>query len=78
MADLLKVVLLEERVGLAVGEALAAADDGVAVGRFLEAAFFVKDEEDGLAEAVLSLNQRTEAIGQFLRQHRHDGADEVG
>jgi hypothetical protein len=35
-------------------------------------------EEDGLAQAVLRLDERAEAVGEFFRQHRDDGADEIG
>ena len=73
-----KVVGKEECVGLFVGEALTAADDGVGEGGGLEAAFGVEDEEGGFGEAVLALDERAEAVGDFLGQHGHDGADEVG
>jgi hypothetical protein len=49
-ADFVEAVFEEERVGLFVGEALAAANDGVGVGVGLGAALRVEDEEDGFGE----------------------------
>jgi len=42
-----------------------------------EPAVFAEGEEDGFAQAILRLDERAEAVGEFLGQHRDDGADEV-
>jgi len=76
-ADLVEAVLEQERVGLFVSEALAAANDGVGERVGLRAALGVEHEEDGLRQPVLRLDQRAEPVGKFLRQHRNHRADEV-
>ncbi len=80
LADGVERVGEEQGVGLLVGEALVAADDGVGVNGVVgeEAALGVEVEEDGLAQAILALDERAEAVGQLFREHGHDGADEVG
>ena len=78
IADFLQIVGEQEGVGLFVGQALAGADDGVGVGGGLGFTVFGEGEEYGFAEAVLRFDERAEAVGKFFRQHRNDGADQVG
>ena len=76
-ADLVEAVLLEKRVGLAVGQALAAANDGVGKSGRAQAAL-VKRQQDGLGQAVLAFDEAAQPVGQLLRQHRDDGPDQIG
>ncbi|MEN9813010.1 MAG: hypothetical protein RL479_1696, partial [Verrucomicrobiota bacterium] len=77
LADPGEVVLLQEGEGLAVGEALSAADHRAAGRAAAEASAGVEVQQHRLAEAVLPLDQRAEPVGDGFGQHRHDGADQV-
>ncbi len=77
-ADFFEVVFFEEGERLFVGEAFVAADDAVGEGGFEEFSLGGEDEENGFREAVFVFDEAAEAVGKLFRQHRDDGADEVG
>ena len=77
-ADAFEIVFEQEGVGLLVGQPLAAANDGVRVGRLLGPAVFGESQEHGLAQAILGFHERTQTVRKLFRQHRDDDADEIG
>ena len=73
-----EVVFLEEGEGLAVGEALAAADDGVGEAGGADFAAGGEGDVDALDEAILRFDEAAQAVRERVREHRDDAADEVG
>ena len=72
------VVAAEEGERLLVGEALAAADDRVGEVRAQQARVGVELADHRLDQPVLRLDERAEAAGERVGQHRDDRADQVG
>ena len=77
-ADLILGEVLQERIGLLVGQALDAADDRVGELGLHEAGVRGELADDRLHQAVLGFDERAEAAGERVREHRDDRADEVG
>ena len=77
LPDAREVILLQEGERLAVGEALPAADHRAGGRAAAEASARVEVQQHRLAQAILPLDERAEAVGDGFRQHRDDGADQV-
>ena len=77
-ADLVLRQVLQERVGLLVGQALDAADDRVGELRPHQAGVRRELADHRLHQAVLGLDERAQSARQRVREHRDDRADEVG
>ena len=70
--------MLQEAVGLLIGEALDAADDGVRELGFHQAGVRSELADDGLHQAVFGFDERAQSARERVREHRDDRADEVG
>ena len=77
-ADFVLGEVLQEAVGLLVGEALDAADDGVRELGLHETSIGCEFTDDRLHQAIFGFDERAEAAGERMREHRDDRADKVG
>ena len=77
-ADFVFGEVLQEAVGLLVGEALDAADDGVRELGLHETSIGCEFTDDRLHQAILGFDERAEAARERMREHRDDRAHEVG
>ena len=78
VADFVLGEVLQEAVGLLVREALDAADDRVRELGLHQTRVRCEFADDGLDQAIFGFDERAEAAGERMGEHRDDRADEVG
>ena len=75
--DGVEVVLVHERKGLLVGQALIAANHGVGKVDCDNVGLVGKRDKARLGEPILRFDQTAETVGECVRKHGYDGAHEV-